>query len=116
MIQAFQLAARQWYQRLKPTKDAAYRQWVKRFPCVACGSCKLVDPCHTGPHGLGQKASDHLCLPMCRVCHEKFDADPQGFALNRGLDIAGLIEFQQHLWYLKTGKQVRWDEERKAAA
>lgn len=76
----------------KPVRSADYRRFVKGFPCAACGQSWLVDPAHTGPHGLRQKASDLLCIPLCRRCHELFDAAPQSFCQAHGLDVPVLIE------------------------
>lgn len=76
----------------KPVRDKAYLRFVKSFPCAACGRTWCIDPAHTGPHGLGQKASDLSCIPLCRIpCHREFDADPQGFREKFGLDVTRLI-------------------------
>ena len=85
-------------------RNERYRRFIKRFPCIVCGATRYVDPMHTGPHALGQKASDLNCLPGCRQCHGAFDADPRGFALVHDLDIPLLIEFFNHLWELRQTK------------
>jgi hypothetical protein len=95
---AFQIAPRPLVKPEKPVRDPAYRRWIKRFACVACGSTKLVDPCHTGPHGLNQKSSDLSCIPLCRKCHDQFDADPKGFARLHCLKIPALIQRFNRLW------------------
>jgi hypothetical protein len=104
--QASQIAPRPWYRPEAPQRDRAYRQWLKRFPCLACGATRLVDPAHTGPHGYGEKASDYACLPMCRSCHEEFDSGPVAFSEECSLDIPALIRFFNHLWFVKTGKRI----------
>ena len=92
------------YQRGKPVRDRAYLQFVKRFACVACCSTRCVDPAHTGPHAMGQKASDLDVIPLCRKCHDLFDADPKGFASKNGLDIPALIRGFIALWKARQQK------------
>lgn len=76
----------------KPVRDPDYRRWVKRLPCAGCGRSWGVDPAHTGPHGMSQKASDLTCIPLCRRCHDAYDAEPQEFTEQHNLDISALIE------------------------
>lgn len=80
------------YWPCKPVRDPQYCRWLKRLPCAACGRSWGVDPAHTGPHGLSQKASDRNCIPLCRRCHDAFDAAPQEFAEQHQLEIPALIE------------------------
>jgi hypothetical protein len=101
MLQAFQVALNPIYRKQSPVRNPLYTQFVKRFACVACGSTRQVDPCHTGAHALSQKASDTSVIPLCRKCHAQFDADPKGFAEHHELDIETLIAFFSHLWELK---------------
>lgn len=101
MQQAFQVASTPIYKAEKPVRNPLYTRWVKRFPCVACGGTRDIDPMHTGGHGLGQKASDMKCLPGCRKCHVQFDADPRGFAAQHNLNIPALIESFNQRWELK---------------
>ena len=103
MRTAFQVQFSAIYQRSKPVRDRRYLQFIKRFPCVACSGTRCVDPCHTGPHGIGQKSSDMHTLPFCRKCHDSFDAAPADFAQVHQLDIPSLISFFNHLWELKDG-------------
>ncbi len=79
------------YQRHKPIRDELYRQFVKRLPCAACLKTWRIDPCHTGPHGIRQKSCDLSCIPLCRRCHDAFDANPLLFAERHRLDIPALI-------------------------
>ncbi len=87
-----QLRPGQLYQGTKPVRDPLYRRFIKMLPCAVCLTQRGVDPCHTGPHGTGQKACDLSCVPLCRKHHDQFDADPYGFAERHKLDIAGLIQ------------------------
>jgi hypothetical protein len=107
VIQSFQVAAGPIYRAEKPIRNPLYTRWIKRFPCVLCGGTRKVDPMHTGPHGMGQKACDMKVLPGCRKCHDAFDADPRGFAGERGLDIESWIAFFNHAWRLKTERNAR---------
>jgi hypothetical protein len=91
MQQAFQIAQKGIYRAEKPVRDAEYRRFIKRLPCVACLKTWNVDPAHTGPHGMAQKSSDLTCIPLCRKCHDAFDADPRGFAEQQKLDVPALI-------------------------
>ena len=102
MIQRlFGIASKHPYQREKPVRDPAYKRFIKRLPCLACGKTWGVDPCHTGPHATAQKASDLKCIPLCRKCHDQFDSNPQDFAVVHQLDIEASIGLFNHLWSLK---------------
>lgn len=78
------------YQRGRPVRSPKYLAFIRRQASVVSGlgGC---DPCHTGPHGAGQKSSDLSAIPLTRREHDQFDADPQGFAELHGLDIQSLI-------------------------
>ena len=100
MPQAFQISPRPIYQKEIPEVNPAYRRFIKRFPCVSCGQTWGIDPCHTGPHGIGQKSSDKSCIPLCRKCHDEFDSGPALFAAAHGLDVPLLIEVFNRRWEL----------------
>lgn len=89
---SFQVRPQPIYKPERPVRDPLYRRFIKSLPCAACGQNWNVDPAHTGPHGLSQKACDLKCIPLCRKCHEKFDDNPQDFAAQHHLDIPALIE------------------------
>lgn len=91
MSTPLQIRPRPPYQRCKPVRDPDYRRFIKRLPCVACLRTWHVDPAHTGPHGLGQKADDSNCIPLCRRCHDAYGANPRQFAERHQLDIPALI-------------------------
>lgn len=78
---------------VKPVRDEAYRRFVRSFACSVCARCWRVDACHTGPHGISQKACDWTCIPLCRVHHREYDRNPRGFAAAHGLDVATVISF-----------------------
>jgi len=91
MHQAFQVAPGPIYSAEKPVRSRAYMQFIKRFPCLVCGKKWGIDPCHTGPHAYGEKASDYTCIPLCRKHHEEFDSAPETFARKHHLNIPALI-------------------------
>jgi hypothetical protein len=80
------------YRAVKPVRNPDYTRFIKRLPCANCLRTWNVDPCHTGAHGMGQKSCDLKTIPLCRTCHQEFDADPHGFAERNQLDIPALIE------------------------
>jgi hypothetical protein len=51
------------------TPDPDYRNWIRQFPCCACGRLQGIEAAHTGPHALSQKGSDRSCVPLCERCH-----------------------------------------------
>lgn len=78
------------YQRGKPVRSPKYLAFIRRQASVVSGRGGC-DPCHTGPHGAGQKSSDLSAIPLTRKEHDEFDADPDGFAARHGLNIPQLI-------------------------
>ncbi len=99
MHKAFQVTTTtEIYRRTKPVRNPLYTRFVKRFPCAACDSTRNVDPCHTGARGLSQKSDDLLVIPLCRICHDAFDANPRAFAKRYGLNIPKLIKSFNALW------------------
>lgn len=100
MIQIFGIAGRIFHS-VKPIRDELYRRFVKNnFPCAACKAWWGIDPCHTGPHGIGQKACDLTVIPLCRKCHRLFDADPIGFAAKHNLDVPLIIRTCRELYFI----------------
>lgn len=51
-------------------RSPAYRAFVRGFGCCHCGSPPPSDPDHNGKRGVGQKAPDSTCAPLCRWCHQ----------------------------------------------
>ena len=106
MADLFEIRPRPIYRAEKPVRDREYRRYVKQHPCVACRKTWRVDPCHTGPHGIGQKACDLKCIPLCRTCHDLYDADPQGFARENGLNVALIVARLNRAYFAKPGKKA----------
>ena len=105
MSTIFQVRPGPVYRAEKPVRDPEYRRFIKRLPCAACGRTWQVDPCHTGAHGMSQKASDLSCIPLCRTCHREYDAAPCAFAETHALDVRMLIT-KLNQFYQKIKKDV----------
>ena len=104
MIQAYQIRPRPGsYLRGKPVRNERYLAFIRRFACAACGSARLVEAAHFGPHGLGQKAPDADALPLCIHCH-RLDGDslhnvgPEQFASDHALNVPKLIARYNAAW------------------
>lgn len=83
----------------KPPRDYKYRAWIRSLPSAVSGldGCQA---CHTGPHALGQKASDYSCIPLTPEEHREFDRDPKGFAAQHSLDVPELTARLTKIWFL----------------
>ena len=102
MERVFGIGLQMIYHGARPVRDPEYRRFIRSLPCAACGKSRFIDCCHTGPHGLSQKASDLDCLPFCaRPCHGLFDADLRGFAERKKIDVDGLIRTLNAFWFEK---------------
>ena len=56
--------------RRGPSRDPAYRAWIRTLPCTICGAVWRVEAAHTGcDGGMSMKPSDYSCIPLCRNCH-----------------------------------------------
>ena len=70
-----------------PVRDPRYLSWIRSLPCAACGSVFNIDAAHTGLRGLGQKADDRSCIPLCRRHHDR----RQPYSIHK----LGLAKFSQ---------------------
>jgi hypothetical protein len=108
---------------LRPAKDAEYLRFLRRFPCVSCGSGRRIEAAHIGPRGLKQKTSDCLALPLCFMCHQDgkkalHRIGPEAFQAVNGLEFAALQMMFNRFYFLKTGRYAAgWEaeQERRAA-
>ena len=91
------------YQGSKPVRDREYLKFIRLLPCVACGRRKWgMQAMHTGPHGIGQKASDLDALPGCPTCHrELHKIGPERFQFKHHLDFEALRTMFQHFYQTK---------------
>lgn len=55
----------------EPYRCPVYLAYVRSQPCCSCGAPGPSDPHHSGLRGVGQKADDYSCVPLCRPCHER---------------------------------------------
>lgn len=86
------------YKPEKPERNEAYLRFIRRFPCIGCGTTRGIEAMHTGPHGIGQKASDKSCLPGCHECHREYDKNPRWFMDKRQLDREELVAMFNRWW------------------
>lgn len=66
-------------------RDLDRMRWIKRQPCAARGvvdtlCCGRVEADHAGERGLGQKADDDTCIPLCQQHHRERTDRTGGFA------------------------------------
>jgi hypothetical protein len=82
----------QMYRIVRPVRDRHFLSFIRRFPCVGCKTSRRYrEAMHTGPHGLGQKASDMDVLPGCRPCHRELHAiGPARFQFQHKIDFVEL--------------------------
>lgn len=101
-----------------PERSRKYLDWLKRFPCIACGTDrKPRDPAHIGMHGLSQKASDFDALPLCRACHQLQHASSRRFYAKLGFEhIRDLQIYFRNLWAWEQAGRPGVEPERKKAA
>ena len=87
----------------RPVRDPKYLKFIRDFPCVGCGTTRRQrDAMHTGPHGLGQKASDLDALPGCRECHRQLhQIGPVKFQERHKITFADLIVMFQQFYRLQ---------------
>jgi hypothetical protein len=85
----------------RPFRSYRYRSWIKSLPSAVSGLTPC-DPCHTGPHGYAQKASDLTCIPLTRQEHEEYDANPKAFCVKYELDLPDLVNTLNQLWLQNT--------------
>lgn len=67
-------------QRTPRVRDNAYLAWVRRLPCVCCGSAARIEAAHIrasypsagwAPTGMAQKPDDVRVVPLCSTCHRE---------------------------------------------
>lgn len=82
----------------KPARDYRYRAWIRSLPSAVSGlsNCQA---CHTGPHAIGQKASDYTCIPLTFEEHRTYDRDPRGFQARHSLDVPALVKRLNRCWF-----------------
>ena len=87
---------------MRPERNPSYRSWIRLWPCLICG--RKAQAAHQGPHGIGQKASDYTCVPLCYEHHsEQGRIGRKAFDAKYGID---LLAIGERLW-------ERWNEANK---
>lgn len=52
--------------KVKPVRSESYRRWIATLPCFVCGIDGHSQAAHPNQgRGLGQKACDLKCFPLC---------------------------------------------------
>lgn len=44
-------------------------RWIRQQLCYGCGTNDGIQAHHAGPKGMGQRAHDDTCVPLCWRCH-----------------------------------------------
>jgi len=71
-MNSYRIAPQSLIQLPRSSVNLAYRAFVRKFPCCACGRTWGIEFAHTGSRGLRQKAPDLDGVPLCRVtCHQR---------------------------------------------
>lgn len=52
-----------------PWRSPDYLAFVRSKPCAWCNAPAPSEASHHGKHGIGTKAGDHRCIPLCSMCH-----------------------------------------------
>ncbi|MDX7987843.1 DUF968 domain-containing protein [Xenorhabdus sp. 12] len=81
--------------KLQPWRNEHWLQWVKSQPCIACQR-PADDPHHIighGQGGMGTKAHDLFCLPLCRACHNELHRDRLAWEDKHGSQVDLLFRF-----------------------
>jgi hypothetical protein len=111
MLKAYMILPRPWQASVPPVRDRKYIEWVRTQPCAVCSSFRWIEAAHTGGRGLGQKADDTRCIPLCRAHHQKGNLSlhklgPVRFALLYHLEVAELIRELQEMYLGASGASV----------
>lgn len=65
----------------KAFRSKTYLKWIRTLPCYCCGSKESeahhVIGLHWGLSGMGQKAPDTFCMPLCRRHHNEVHRDTE---------------------------------------
>ncbi|HUD74300.1 MAG TPA: hypothetical protein VMQ76_04440 [Terracidiphilus sp.] len=91
-------ASRAIYSAAPPERDEAYRRWIRSFPCTVCATRRGIEAAHTGAHGIGQKASDTSCIPLCRAHHAEMHRGVTAFEARYSVDVPQIVAGFNELW------------------
>lgn len=89
------------YRPGKPARDPAYLRFVRSLPCSVCKRGRS-EAAHTGPHGIGQKASDYSTISLCPQHHRLLHAIGRAaFEQQFSISLSDVIEQVQELWNMR---------------
>lgn len=75
-----------------PIRDEKHLAWIRTLPCSISHCRRRSEACHTGGHGISQKAPDRRAIPLCPLHHKEYHRiGRRKFELSYELDIEGLI-------------------------
>lgn len=84
-------------QKNKPLRSKRYLDFIRSLPCLLAGpECSgAIEAAHSGPHGLGTKASDLTAVSLCvghhRTRRDSYHQLGRRFAEHHGLDLTGEV-------------------------
>jgi len=90
----------------KPTRSRSYMAFVRERPCCIC--LRQADEAHHfGPRGMGTKATDLSCVPLCKEHHVEFHTSGRCTLL--GLEM-GRTETERHFYKAQAECLIEWIE------
>jgi len=92
------IASRALYSAAPPVRDESYRRWIRSWPCIACATRRGIEAAHTGPHGIGQKASDLSCIPLCHAHHAEMHQGVRAFEAQYSVDVPQIVAEFNQIW------------------
>jgi hypothetical protein len=98
MIRKLMGVAARAYESLKPVRDDAYLRWIRSWPCLVCSTRRRIEAAHTGPHGIGQKASDTSCIPLCAEHHAELHRGVLDFQERYRIEIPDVVAMFNAMW------------------
>ena len=92
------VAQRPLYIQAPPVRSEDYKRWIRSWPCLVCATRRQIEASHTGPHGLGQKAADTSCVPLCKKHHAELHQGVQDFQERHQIELANVIAMFAAIW------------------
>jgi Protein of unknown function (DUF968) len=104
MRQLTEVAQRAFYIQAPPIRSEDYKRWIRSWPCLVCATRRQVEAAHTGPHGIGQKASDLQTVPLCKEHHAELHQGVQEFQERHQIELADVVAMFNALWSARRKK------------
>ena len=67
-------------------ENDVYRDWCRRQRCAECNASPPNEAHHAGRSGMGMRAHDNTCVPLCMYCHTDWHAASGPFKTMRKAD------------------------------